>query len=292
MKPFRVTFVVAAILCGFCAAVPPVRADITTKAAREAAEFVLEKFGKSAVKEGTEKLAVRIEQAGVKYGDDAVAAVRKVGPRALVAADEAGETGGKAVMQLAARHGDDGLVLAKSSKSLGLYTKYGDDAAEAMIKHPGIAEPLIEVHGKQAASALSKLSSDKARQLAMLADEGDLAKIGRTDELLETIGKYGDRSMDFVWKHKGALAVTAVLATFLADPEPYITGAKELATVTVERVVAPIAEAPKEIATTVARNTNWTPIILTVVGIVGALILFKVWRGRASQVSGERSGRA
>ena len=53
---------------------------------------------------------------------------------------------------------------------------------------------------------------------------------------------------------KGALTVTTVLGTFLADPQSYISGAKQLI---VEPVLAPIA-----------RNTNWTWIIAGVLVVV------------------------
>jgi len=49
----------AVLIAGGLAA--PVVAGAKTKAAKEAAEYVLRKFGKQAAEEGAEKLAVRIE---------------------------------------------------------------------------------------------------------------------------------------------------------------------------------------------------------------------------------------
>jgi uncharacterized membrane protein (DUF106 family) len=60
--------------------------------------------------------------------------------------------------------------------------------------------------------------------------------------------------MDFIWKNKGSLAVAAVFGTFLADPQTYISGAKEL-------VVSPVIEP-------IARSTNWTLIIAGVLIVV------------------------
>ena len=68
------------------------------------------------------------------------------------------------------------------------------------------------------------------------------------------IREYGDEAMDFVWKNKGALAVAATLGTFLADPQAYISGAKEL-------IVSPIVEP-------IARSTNWTFIIAGILIVV------------------------
>jgi len=88
----------------------------------------------------------------------------------------------------------------------------------------------------------------------MVTDDGLLSANARSPELLLVIRKYGDEAMDFIWKNKGSLAVASVLTTFLADPQAYITGAKEL-------IIDPIAS-------TIAKGTNWTLIILGVVGVV------------------------
>jgi hypothetical protein len=67
-----------------------------------------------------------------------------------------------------------------------------------------------------------------ARRLAMLAEDGVLARSGRWGELLAVIERHGDRAMDFVWPHKGALSVSTILATFLAEPEVFLGGGREL----------------------------------------------------------------
>ena len=90
----------------------------------------------------------------------------------------------------------------------------------------------------------------------MMGQADELAKLGRTDEVLATVGKYGDRAMDFVWKHKAALATAAVLATFLADPQPYLDGVKDITQVGSDKIVAPIAEVPGEVAREAARATK------------------------------------
>lgn len=60
--------------------------------------------------------------------------------------------------------------------------------------------------------------------------------------------------MDFIWKNKGPLAVASVLTSFFADPQAYISGAKELI---IEPIVTPIV-----------KNTNWTLIITSVMVVV------------------------
>ncbi|MFM7149731.1 MAG: hypothetical protein ACKO23_07805, partial [Gemmataceae bacterium] len=73
MTTKRLAILLATVVIGF-----PSLAGAQGKAklAREAAEYVLGKFGKQAVGEGVETFARKIETLAVKYGDEAVEAVR------------------------------------------------------------------------------------------------------------------------------------------------------------------------------------------------------------------------
>jgi hypothetical protein len=71
------------------------------------------------------------------------------------------------------------------------------------------------------------LAPRNARRLVMLAEDGTLARTGRWSELLAVIERLGDL-MDFIWRHKGPLAVATILATFLAEPEVFLGGGREL----------------------------------------------------------------
>jgi hypothetical protein len=57
--------------------------------------------------------------------------------------------------------------------------------------------------------------------MAMLAENGTLARTGRWSELLVVIERHGDRALNFVSRNKGALTVTTVLETFLCDPHAF-----------------------------------------------------------------------
>lgn len=247
-------------------------AGVTSKAAKEAAEFVLRKFGKEAEEQGLQTLTRRIETLGLKYGDDAVAAVKKVGPRALNYIDEAGETGLQSA-KLLARYGDDAVWIVRKPNRLAMFSKYGDDAARAMMKQGQIAEPLITSLGKPAATALKNVSARNARRLAMMAEDGTLAGIGRTEALLTVVGKYGDRAMAFVWRNKGALAVAGALTAFLANPEPFIDGTVELTKAAGESIAKPLA-------TEIGRGTNWTFVLPTLIVLAGAFVGLKLWLSR------------
>ncbi len=266
-------------LAALALAATPAAAGGKTKAAQEAAEFVMRKFGKEAARDGASALARRIERAAIAHGDDVIKAVRKAGPRSLHLIEEAGSHS-KQMARLLATHGEHGAVyVATRPKALQLVLRHGDDAAAALVKSRGVALPAIESIGKPAVRAFKAVGSPRnARRLAMMAaDGGELAKIGHTPEVLAIIAKYGDKAMEFIWHHKGALTVTAVLAAFLAEPEPFINGARDIT----QTVVKPIADVPaiaaKEGAAEVARNTNWTLVFLALIAALSLLAAAR-WR--------------
>src|SRR5215469_4540067 len=122
-------------------AATPAAADGKTKAAQEAAEFVLRKFGREAAKDGASALARRIEQAAVAHGDDVLKAVRLVGPRGLHLIEEAGGHS-KQVARLLATHGEQGAVyVASRPKAMQLVLRHGEEAAAALVKSRGVALP-------------------------------------------------------------------------------------------------------------------------------------------------------
>jgi hypothetical protein len=252
-----------------CSAVS-VHAQGKAAIASELAEQMMKKFGKEVAEEGLDTLTRKIETVIVKYGDEGAAAIKNVGPRSLQLIDEAGENGVDAV-KLMAKYGDDAVWVVGKQGRLAIAVKYGDDAAEAMIKHGELTEPLIGKFGSSAASALKSVSSQNARRISMLDEAGDLSKIGRTKELLEVVGKFGDAAMNFIWKNKGALAVAATLTAFLTDPEPFINGTRDIAQTVGTSLVEPMA---KEIG----RGTNWTLVIMTLIGIATVYFAWRSWK--------------
>lgn len=250
--------------------------------AREAAEYVMRKFGKEAAEVGVETLTRKIETLAIKHGDDVFLAVQKVGPRTLRIVEEAGEHGLKSI-KLMARFGEDAVWVVAKKNRLVIFVKYGDNAAESMMKHGEIAESLLVAFGRPAAGAMKAVNSQNARRLAMMADDGQLTKIGRTPELLEVVGKHGDRAADFVWRNKGALTVVAALTAFLANPEPFLDGATDITKIVSENAVKPLANVPGQVASEAAKNTSWTLVIVCAVFVLGLLAAARFWfRHRAS----------
>jgi hypothetical protein len=258
-------------------------AGVKSEALEAAVRYVMKQFDKEVVKElgegGAAVLARKTEELATKYGEkEALDAVQKVGPRVFRLVDGAGSEGGQEALRLLARNGEQGVWIVTRRESLDLARRYGDDAADAMIKHKEIAEPLIAAHGKGAAKAMAKFEGQSARQLAMMEETGEIARLGQTDRLLDTVARFGDRGMNFVWRNKGALATAAVLTAFLNDPQPFIDGTRDLAEVTGNTLVKPLAQT---VGAGVAHQTNWTAVLGISVAALGAVVAWRMLLKRA-----------
>jgi hypothetical protein len=245
--------VLACLLC-----VPQARADLRTRAAAEAAEALIARFGAKAGR-SVPAPTRRIEGLAARHGDEAVVAVRKVGPSAFGLVEAAGADGAKAVRVMAV-HGERGAarVLARPA-AMKQFLRYGDEAAVALVKHPGVAEKLVERGGMPAVKALGAVNPQNGRRLAMML-EGDLAKAGRHAELLGVVARHGDRAADFIWRNKAVLAGGAALTAFLAHPEAFINGTRDITAVAAESVVKPAVG-------------GFFTLLNLVVGLLGVLIV-------------------
>ncbi len=242
-------------------AATPVQAGVSSKVVKEAIEWMSRKFGKEVAEEGVERLSTRVTRLAAKHGDDLVSqAFRKVGPRAGKIATEAGGQADVA-LRLLARHGDDALAVASKASARQLVGQFGDDAATALVRHGSVGESVVGQFAEQGAKAMAQVTAQNGRRLAMLAQDGALSP-----PLLDVVAKYGDRACQFIWANKGSLLVGATLATFVANPEPYLDGTVHLTEVVAERVIAPVlsevaaplAELPMAVAVEAARGVNWT----------------------------------
>ena len=89
---------------------------------------------------------------------------------------------------------------------------------------------------------MAALGPRQARRLAILTEAGETARLGRAREWLDIVARHGDVAMDFIWRHKGALAASTVMAAFLANPGPFLSGAKELTGYAARAVARPLVE--------------------------------------------------
>jgi hypothetical protein len=149
----------------------------------------------------------------------------------IVAGPARGDLAGSTAREVAERLGR-GLRGAAARRA----ARHIDDVARVAARHTLAATPL-----RALSRAMPRLTPRNARRLTMLAEDGALARSGRWGELLAVIERHGDRAMDFVWRHKGALAVATVLATFLADPEAFLGGGRELIGGAAQEATQPIA---------------------------------------------------
>ena len=153
----------------------------------------------------------------------------------IVAGPARGDLTGKAAREVAERLGR-GLRGTASRRA----ARHVDDAVRAVAPHLNVGMTLVPL-ARSSSRAMAALAPRNARRLAILAEDGALARSGRWGELLAVIERHGDRAMDFVWRHKGALAVTTVLGAFLAEPEAFLGGGRELIGGAAQEAAQPIA---------------------------------------------------
>ena len=70
--------------------------------------------------------------------------------------------------------------------------------------------------------------------------------------------------MEFIWKNRKSLATTALLLTFVNDPEPFINGSKDLVVGTITQPLL-----------AVVRSIKWNLWIGILIIIAGVHLIFK-----------------
>ena len=219
-------------------------AGVSGRAAREAAEAALRLLGRQAESEGTDALARKIERLAIEHGDEVLAAVHKGGPEIVQLIEDAG-VHGEQVTHVLARYGPEAARIIERPALRALVERHGDDAVRALLTHPGLAEPVVVALGKPGARALAAVGPRNARRLALMVEDGSLRQMGRVEEVLGVVERYGDRALDFVWRHKGALTVGTLLAAFVKDPESFVGDTRELAVSASEAVGMSLAGAAR-----------------------------------------------
>ena len=230
----------------------PVRAGVPEQVARLAADEAARLLGRQAERTAVTTMSGRIARLAAEHGAETLVAVRRAGPEAVEVLERAGRRGALTSHLLAA-HGTEALVIVREPVLLDLVVRHGDAAALALVHHPGLARSVIEATGTPGARALAGLSAQNARRMAMLVEDGTLIRLGHQEELLSAIERHGDRALDFVWRNKGALAVGTVLATFLRDPEPFLSGARELGGGMTHAVAQPVMGAANRVGQDIAQ---------------------------------------
>ena len=241
-----------------------------SQAVREVVEGLLRRSEAEALEATRATLAKRLQSLAGRHGDEVLAAISRGGPNALKAIEEAGSQGGK-VAQLFLNHGDEAAWLVQSPARMNLVLKHGDEAANALLRHRQIAEPIVKEFGPGGARALASLDGQNGRRLAMLLEDGTIKQTGQVDAILKVVGRHGDEAMAFIWRNKGALLVGAGLSAFLLNPEPFLSGARDLAEVSAHAATQPLVEGVRELV----RQINWTWVVAVLVGLIGSWYLWR-----------------
>src|SRR5712691_6626744 len=100
--------------------------DVRSKVTRESAEYIISKFGKEVGKETVEALTEKLASISARHGEEALIALRKVGPRGLQIMTDAGEHAADAV-KLMAKFGDEAAGVLSRPKGMAYVLKYGDE---------------------------------------------------------------------------------------------------------------------------------------------------------------------
>eukprot|EP00456_Euglypha_rotunda_P031633 TRINITY_DN245_c0_g1_i3.p1 TRINITY_DN245_c0_g1~~TRINITY_DN245_c0_g1_i3.p1 ORF type:complete len:300 (-),score=54.01 TRINITY_DN245_c0_g1_i3:612-1412(-) len=121
--------------------------------------------------------------------------------------------------------------------SLKLISKFGDDGADALLRHGTVGEQLIGEFAEGGVKALNQVTAQNGRRLAMLAGDGVVKP-----QLIDVVCRHGDRACEFIWKNKGALAAGTTMAVFLANPEQFLDGTVQLTEIVADAAIRPLAE--------------------------------------------------
>ncbi len=263
------------VMCGRVIGQEAAAADAAIDAIEDGASQVADHFPTGTADFGGEgALARTMEEDATKFGtQETVQATEKVGPEALTEVADMDPAEGQKALQLMARDGDSALYITRSGRRMAIFMDLGNDAVTAMEKQKGIVEGLLETFGRPAAQDIDELSDVNGKRLINMADSGALNANGQAPGMLSVIGKYGDTAMNFIWKHKGTLAVGAVAVAFLRDPKPFIDGTRKLTTAVIR---TPFNAMSKPLAT-VAKTTNWTVLFAEFVAAAAALTAFSIY---------------
>ena len=267
MKSFAVSM--SMVMAVVAASGPAAVAQSGAKVAVEAVETLAQYLARTGAK-AAKPAVTALEKACVENGPAMAKAARAAGGwKTMVrAVEEAGERGPE-LIKLMVRHGEKSVHFISRPGHLAIFIKHGDDAVEALLKHKGIAEELINSGGRPVVDALNALSPKSGRMLSNMSREAETAAAASNPAMLQVLKKYGDEAMKFVWDNKGALAVGTTMAAFLADPERFMRGGASL--------TGPVAnatgQAGEKVAVKVAEVFPWNLFVLTCGALAGLVIL-------------------
>ncbi len=213
------------------------------------------------------KINQQLVRLSTRYGDDGVKLASISGYKGLKVITNASDDVGRKLVGVFRRMGARAVPVINNKTSRALFLQYGDNAANAIIRHPGLAEQIIVKYGSKGASLVKGLGDQGAYRLTKLFVRNK-ALVKNGEKYIDVVQRYGSKALNFIWDHKGALAVASIGATFLNNPEPYINGTVKLASIPLSAV-----------------NWNWIaiPLVLILFLAFGGLPLLRRVKLQATQ---------
>ena len=230
-----------------------------------------------------------LEEAGEEASRQFLEIVARRGDQAVDVLWQAHRRGIPA-LQMVGRYGEDAVEMLTNPRAARLIQKHGADVAGALIRHGDRALDLIETYGDDAARLLRQLDAEEASRLYALLKGSSKLPLDRqqTQLLWKRLRQYGKPLLEFMWQHRKELAVAGVLAAFLANPEPFVTGARDLAEVIAENTLKPLAETPQKVlaplteaaarlGAKVGERTHWTTVFALAIAAATIVVLTWLW---------------
>ncbi len=247
---------------------------------REAAELIIKQSGKRASRELVEQTMRQLDDIARVCGRESIEIINKRGFPAYRLFRDAGEEAGPHLVRAVKLYGDDALRIGQTAAGRTMLKNGSPTAIRAIARHSDAVIPLVQRYGDDGARVLTKLSPHNGRRLVQLADSQTIPAKGISD-LMGVVDQHGNRAMNFIWRNKGALAVTALLATFVRNPEPYLDGTKTLA-VEMGKEMGGIFHTMAATAAGSVRWNFWVGLILAFIGLK-TLIRGRRWCFRRRQ---------
>jgi hypothetical protein len=182
---------------------------------RETVECCAKKFGIELGQVAGKQFSKSAARFIARYGDDGATALKNIGPRAI---DLTGRHG-KDVVRICAAHSDDAAryLVTNIDDALPIWRTFGKEGTDIMVKHPGLAKPLLDTFGKKGITIGKKLSTESLEKFLVLT-----SKVGEKDAketLLEKALLYGDEILEFLWRHKWKIISGVAVYEFIKDYE-------------------------------------------------------------------------
>ena len=236
--------------------------SIGGKAARELAEELAEQAGKRAGREFVETATVQLSRIAGKCGAESLDVIQKHGLVAYRVFLKAGDDAGPYLTRAIRVHGDEALRIAQTSAGRAMLREGSDAAIRVVARHGDAAIPLLRRYGDDGVRAFERLSPANGRRLIQLSEE-NMLKAESIQALMRPLRDHGDRAMQFIWKHKKVFVSIAVVAAFVADPEPYLNGVKHLL---FDPVVGGVTEVFGKIVDSIRWNL-WAGVLAMAIGL-------------------------